>query len=295
MSEDRLLLAVAQQIPHFSLHNGWNPQKPPIPRLGEAMSSIKSLLMQLEPTSKSINNTMSYNPPMTVSEVIREIPEGTDTEKSFINGGIRGIARPFSGTSKDGKPYHKLALEDEKTGEKITAMLFKPADVEDGQLIAITGQGVYRKPNNVWKNTITPQFGYGAKAFVQVLGEGGESDFDPVPQKSNSKKSSTQPTAGFHEAMKANSLLMAHAIIYAHQTLEAVASVKPKLAEILNNAEGLRNIGISLCIEANRQGLNKDVPPLTIQNVNAKRVTAAMQANLEDAEGNPNASEDVPF
>ena len=88
---------------------------------------------------------------------------------------------------------------------------------------------------------------------------------------------------------------MAHAIIYANQTLEAVASVKPKLSEILNNAEGLRNIGISLCIEANRQGLNKDVPPLTIQNVNAKRVTAAMQANLEDAEGNPNASEDVPF
>jgi hypothetical protein len=279
MNEERYSVVHHPQLPVTNLHHGWRKQEKQTQTLGEAISSISSLLTQLQPTSKLINMSTS---PLTVSLVLETITPGTKENPSWINGGITGLAEVREFTSKAGKKCWKVILTDEDTGQRI----------------AITGTGIQRIQDNMFNFVNTPQFKYSDKAFVQVLDFSNQShpDLDPVPQKLFvAKKTSSQPTAGFHDGMKGNSLFMAHCLIYAKQTIEAVATVKGQLAQQLDDKDIIKCLGVSFFIEGNRQGLNKDVPPLTIPNIAAKKVTPAMAANLENTDGSETGDEDAPF
>jgi len=297
MNEERYSVVHHLQLPVINLHHGWKKQEKPIQTLGEAISSISLLLTHSQPTLKSTNMSTS---PLTVSQVLQTIPAGTKDNPSWINGGITGLAEVEQHKSKKtGKDFWKVILNDEDTGQKIAAIVFTYPKINNNQRIAITGTGVKRTEDNVFGNTVTPQFSYGDKAFVQVLDfapHTSHPDLDPVPKKSSvAQRSLLEPIGGFHDEMKNNSLFMAHCIIYAKQTIEAVASVKSQLAQQLDDKEIIKCLAASFFIEGNRQGLNNDVPSLTIPNIAVKKVTPAMAANLENTDGSETGDEDAPF
>ena len=296
MNEEKYSVVHHPQLPVTSLHHGWKRQEKQTQTLGEAISSISLLLTHSQPILKSTNMSTS---PLTVSQVLQTIPAGTKDNPSWINGGITGLAEVKELKSKKGSDFWKVILTDEDTGQSIEAMTFTYPKIKNNQRIAITGTGIKRTEDNVFKNMVTPQFSYGDKAFVQVLDFASHTshpDLDPVPKKSSvAQRSLSEPIGGFNDGMKNNSLFMAHCIIYAKQTIEAVASVKSQLAQQLDDKEIIKCLAASFFIEGNRQGLNKDVPSLTIPNIAVKKVTPAMAANLENTDGSETGDEDAPF
>ena len=280
-----------------SLTTGWMNPDHQIIRLEKVISSISSLLTQPQQVLQSNNNMK--NPPLTVSQVLETITPGNKENPSWINGGITGLAEVKELTSKAGKKFWKVILTDEDTGQSIESMTYSYPKIQNNQRIAITGTGIQRKEDNEFKGTTTPQFSYGDKAFIQVLdfaSTASHPDLEPVPKKSSvAQRSLLEPIGGFHDQMKSNSLFMAHCAIYANQTIEAIALVKPKVAEMYNNTDGFKFLTGSFFIEGSRQGLNKDVPSLTIPNVTVKKVTPAMEANLLNTDGSDAGDEDAPF
>jgi hypothetical protein len=294
MNEERYSVVHHPQLPVTNLHHGWKKQEKPIQTLGEAISSISSLLTQLQPTSKLINMSTS---PLSVSQLLLSVPAGTKTNPNKFSGGIMGLAEVTPLTSQKGTSFWKITLTDEDTGQSLAILVYTLPKITNNQRISITGDSMGRIEDNFYRNQNTAMITC-KNPFIQVLDFSNQShpDLDPVPQKSFvAKKTSSQPTAGFHDGMKGNSLFMAHCLIYAKQTIEAVATVKGQLAQQLDDKDIIKCLGVSFFIEGNRQGLNKDVPPLTIPNIAAKKVTPAMAANLENTDGSETGDEDAPF
>ena len=293
-AEKQSPLVVPQQQSNF-LTTGWTNPDHQIIRLEKAISLISSLLTQPQPTLKLTNMSTS---PLTVSQVLQSVPEGTKTKPNDINAGIMGLAEVKELTSKAGKKFWKIILTDEDTGQTMGILVYTFPKITNNQRISITGNSMGRIEDNFYNNKNTPMVSC-KNPFIQVLDfapHTSHPDLDPVPKKSSfAQKSLLEPIGGFHDGMKANSLFMAHCIIYAKQTIEAVASVKNQLAQQLDDKEIIKCLAASFFIEGNRQGLNKDVPSLTIPNIAVKKVTPAMAANLENTDGSETGDEDAPF
>ena len=296
MNEERYSVVHHPQLPVTSLHHGWKRQEKQTQTLGEAISSISLLLTHSQPTLKSTNMSTS---PLTVSQVLQTIPAGTKANPSWFDGGITGLAEVQELKNKTTfKPFWKITLTDEDTGQTMAIFVYTFPKITNNQRISITGDSMGRVEDNFYNNRNTPMLTC-KKPFIQVLDFASHTshpDLDPVPKKSSvAQRSLSEPIGGFHNEMKNNSLFMAHCIIYAKQTIEAVASVKSQLAQQLDDKEIIKCLAASFFIEGNRQGLNKDVPSLTIPNIAVKKVTPAMAANLENTDGSETGDEDAPF
>jgi hypothetical protein len=296
MNEERYSVVHHPQLPVTSLHHGWRKQEKQTQTLGEAISSISLLLTHSQPILKSTNMSTSL---LTVSQVLQTIPAGTKSKANNINGGIMGLAEVKELQNKTTfKPFWKITLIDEDTGQTIAILVYTFPKITNNQRISITGDSMGRIEDNIYNKIVTPMF-ICKNPFIQVLDFAphmSHPDLDPVPKKlSFAQKSLSEPIGGFHNEMKNNSLFMAHCIIYAKQTIEAVASVKSQLAQQLDDKEIIKCLAASFFIEGNRQGLNKDVPLLTIPNIAVKKVTPAMAANLENTDGSETGDEDAPF
>ena len=226
--------------------------------------------------------------PLSVSEVLANIEPGSKDNPSWINGGIHGIATVKDMESKAGKKFWKLILTDQETHQTIETLTFQWPKVENGQHIAITGQGIMRTEDNAFKGRITAQFKYGPKAFIQVLDNATSA---PKP-KASAPASKTTETG----TMQSNINFYAQCLISSYDVVNLAIKQQPLAKELLNDAKVIQCIAASLFIEGNKQGITENLAGLATEKATAKRVASdGLLDNTKNLDGSDTGDDDVPF